>query len=208
MRRADLPVANHVPHDPTDENDDFMQGILLSTARCSWEELKEKRYVEFERELPAPWIDTHFARIGGWQLMPPDIVAQWDRFCTEDEANLGKPWPLVFTSRRQRRKFNGQLDFLGEICDCLINPATAAEHGIADGDRVRVSNKSGEIVVTARVDPDTMPGVCSIPHGHYDANINNLTSTHDMDPLGGMAHYSAVPIAIERVVEMVSEPAE
>lgn len=28
-------------------------------------------------------------------------------------------------------------------------------------------------------------------------NINNLTCNLDMDPLGGMAHYSAVPIEIE-----------
>ena len=60
-------------------------------------------------------------------------------------------------------------------------------------------NKSGEIVVTAKIDPTMMRGVCSIPHGHQDANINKLTSTYDMDPLGGMAHYSAVPISIEAV---------
>ena len=41
-----------------------------------------------------------------------------------------------------------------------------------------------------------LPGVCSIPHGHKHANINLLTCTFDMDPLGGMAHYSAVPIEI------------
>ena len=87
--------------------------------------------------------------------------------------------------------------FLGEICDCLIHPETAAEHGIADGQQVRVFNKAGEIAVTAKVDPTMLRGVCSIPHGHKDANINNLTSTYDMDPLGGMAHYSAVPIQIE-----------
>jgi len=104
---------------------------------------------------------------------------------------------LVFTSRRQRRKFNGQIGFLGEIADCLIHPDTAAAHGIEDGQKVRVSNKSGEIFVTAKFDPTMRAGVCSIPHGHRDANVNNLTCTHDMDPLGGMAHYSAVPICIE-----------
>ena len=56
--------------------------------------------------------------------------------------------------------------------------------------------KAGEIVVTAKLDPDMRPGVCSIPHGHKDANINQLTCGLDMDPLGGMAHYSAVPIEV------------
>ena len=129
--------------------------------------------------------------------MPAEIVGQWNHFRQEDEANAGKPKPLVYSSRRQRRKFNGQMSFLGEIADCLINPETAAEHGIEDGGKMRVHNKAGEIFVTARVDPDIMRGVCSIPHGHKDANINNLTCAQDMDWLGGMAYYSAVPIFIE-----------
>jgi anaerobic selenocysteine-containing dehydrogenase len=199
MRKADLPVANHVPTEHSDENDDLMQSVLLTHARCTWEELKEKRYLEFPLELPAAWVDRLFERNGGWELMPPELVEQWRQFRSEDEANLGKPKPLVYTSRRQRRKFNGQIGFLGEICDCLIHPETAAEHGIDDGQQVRVWNKAGEVIVTARLDPTMMRGVCSIPHGHKGANINNLTCGHDMDPLGGMAHYSAVPIEIAAV---------
>jgi anaerobic selenocysteine-containing dehydrogenase len=80
-----------------------------------------------------------------------------------------------------------------------LHPDTAVEHGIADGQQVRVFNKAGELFVTAVHDPDVLPGVCSIPHGHVESNINNLTCTYDMDPLGGMAHYSAVPIEIEPV---------
>jgi anaerobic selenocysteine-containing dehydrogenase len=197
MRRADLPVPNHVPTAHSDANDDFMKSVLMTHARCTWEELKEKRYVEYPRELPATWVDRFFERAGGWELVPAELAEQWLRFRVDDEANLGKPRPLVYTSRRQRRKFNGQVSFLGEIADCLIHPDTAAEHGISDGQKIRVHNKSGEITVTAKIDPGTLPGVCSIPHGHRDANINNLTSTFDMDPLGGMAHYSAVPVEIE-----------
>jgi anaerobic selenocysteine-containing dehydrogenase len=197
MRRADLPVPNHVPTEPGDENDELMQSMLLANARCSWEELKEKRVVRFPRELPAAWVDRHFERAGGWELVPAELEQQWLQFRAEDEAALGQPRPLVYTSRRQRRKFNGQMAFLGEIADCLIHPDTAAEHGLVDGGKVRVFNKSGEITVTARFDPTIRPGICSIPHGHKHANINNLTSTHDIDPLGGMALYSAVPIAIE-----------
>jgi hypothetical protein len=43
-------------------------------------------------------------------------------------------------------------------------------------------------------------GVCSIPHGHLHANVNHLTSTDDVDRLGGMALYSGVPIEIEPVI--------
>jgi anaerobic selenocysteine-containing dehydrogenase len=199
MRRADLPVPNHVPTEHSDKNDDLMQSMLLSNSRCSWEELKEKRYIEYPLELPSPWVDRHFERAGGWELVPPELFDQWTQFCEQDEANLGKPRPLVYTSRRQRRKLNGQISFLGEICECLIHPDTAEEHGIEEGQKMRIFNKSGEITVPAKLDPDMMHGVCSIPHGYMDANINNLTSTYDMDPLGGMAHYSAVPIEVEAI---------
>lgn len=196
MRRAGLPVADHVPTEHHEANDDLMQSMILAHARCSWEELKERRVIEFPRELPAAWVDRLFERNGGWELVPEELERQWLEFRARDEADLGRPRPLVFTSRRQRRKFNGQMGFLGEIADCLIHPETAAAHGIGDGSRVRVFNKAGEIVVTARIDPTMRPGVCSIPHGHRDANVNHLTSTHDIDPLGGMALYSAVPIEI------------
>lgn len=199
MRAADLPVANDVPHDDSDRSDEAMQARILANSRCTWEELKEKRVLEYPLELPAPWFERLIERAGGWILMPPELVQQWHEFRAKDEASLGRPHPLVYTSRRQRRKFNGMYGFLGEICDCLINPETAAEHGIVDGQKMRVFNKAGEIVVTAKVDPGMMRGVCSIPHGHKDASVNNLTSTFDMDPLGGMAHYSAVPIEIAPV---------
>jgi formylmethanofuran dehydrogenase subunit D len=63
---------------------------------------------------------------------------------------------------------------------------------------VRVSTASGAIVVAARLSPGMRTGVASIPHGPVDAaNVNNLTSTEVMDPLGGMAFYSGVPIEME-----------
>ena len=89
------------------------------------------------------------------------------------------------------------MDFLGAPADVILHPETAAERGIADGVRVRVFNKAGEIYLTAKLDPTMRKGVGSIPHGHKNANVNFLTSTEDMDPLGGMAHYSGVPIEIQ-----------
>jgi anaerobic selenocysteine-containing dehydrogenase len=86
---------------------------------------------------------------------------------------------------------------MGEPAEILLHPDTAAAHGIADGQRVRVHNQRGEIILAAKLDAGMRKGVCSIPHGHLDANVNNLTSTDDVDPLGGMAHYSGVPIEVE-----------
>jgi anaerobic selenocysteine-containing dehydrogenase len=200
MRRAGLRVPDWVPDDDRDEGaDELMLAKLMKHARCTFEEVKEKRYVEFPLEFPAPWVERHFERIGGWKLAPQELLEQWFDLLDADEAGLGKPKPLVLSPRRQVKKLNAQLSFMGEPADIFLHPDTAAEHGIADGEGVRVHTKRGEIIVTAKIDPGMRKGVCSIPHGHLHANVNNLTSTDDVDPLGGMALYSGFPIEIESV---------
>src|SRR5580658_2301442 len=200
MKRAGLEVPSYLPESDLAEGaDEFMLSTLMPNARCSFEELQEKRYVEFPREFPAQWVEDYFQRSGGWRLAVPEVMDQWRSMRAADEAALGSPKPLCYSSRRQRRKFNAQLSFLGEPADIILNPRTAAERGIVDGQKVRVFNKAGEIVLTARLDPGMRRGVGSIPHGHENANVNLLTSTDDIDPLGGMALYSGVPIEIEPV---------
>jgi anaerobic selenocysteine-containing dehydrogenase len=198
MRRADLPVPNHVPQDDRDAGaDDFMLAQLMQTARCRFDELKAKRFVELPFDFPAPWLDAHIERIGGWRLVPERLLRQWQEMRAKDEAHLGQPRPLCFSSRRQRRKFNAQLDFLGAEANVLLHPEDADARGIGDGDRVRVHNDSGTIELVARIDPGMRRGVASIPHGHLDGNVNCLTSKSAIDPISGMALYSGVPIEVE-----------
>jgi anaerobic selenocysteine-containing dehydrogenase len=198
MKRAGLPVPSFVPESDLEEGTDlFMLSMLMTNARCSFEELQRQRYVEFPLDFPAEWVEKHFERIGGWRLAAPEVMSQWEKMRAADDVNLGKPKQLVYSSRRQRRKFNAQLDFLGAPADIILHPDTAAERGVVDGARVRVFNKSGEIFLTAKLDPGMRKSVGSIPHGHTHANVNFLTSTQDIDPLGGMAFFSGVPIEIE-----------
>jgi anaerobic selenocysteine-containing dehydrogenase len=198
MRRAGLPVPEHVPHDDREEGADAtMLAHLMGTARCSFAELAHQRYVERPLDFPAPWLDAHVERIGGWRLVPERLLAQWHEMRRADEAALGQPKPLCYSSRRQRKKFNAQLDFLGEPADIILHPADAEAHGIADRQKVRVSTSSGEIVLEARIDPGMRRGVASIAHGHLQGNVNCLTSKEKIDPISGMALYSGVPIAIE-----------
>jgi hypothetical protein len=39
-------------------------------------------------------------------------------------------------------------------------------------------------------------GVVSVPHGHEHANVNQLTSIREVDPLTGMARYSGIPVTL------------
>ncbi|MGH9524249.1 MAG: molybdopterin-containing oxidoreductase family protein [Terriglobales bacterium] len=78
-----------------------------------------------------------------------------------------------------------------------IGAADAAKRGIADGDRVRVFNERGEIILTAAVDGKVPAGVVAsrlnwaklTPGGQ---NINVLTSERLSDMGGGATFYSVL----------------
>ena len=197
MRRLDLPVPDYVPEtDLRQGADEAMLAALMPAARTSFEEVAAKGTVVLPMEFPGQWVDGHVARMGGWKLAPPGLVDFWKELRAQDEATLGQPRPLCFISRRQRRKLNAALSFLGSPADIILHPVDAAAHGIAHGDTVRVSTGRGEIYLIASVSDAIRPGVASIPHGHEVANVNLLTSVENVDRMTGMVLYTGIPIDI------------
>ncbi|MCE7795423.1 molybdopterin-dependent oxidoreductase [Sphingobium sufflavum] len=189
---ADLPESDRVAG-----ADDAMLARQMAGARCTFEALKAAGTISRPLEFPAAWVDRHIERIGGWIVAPQPLVALWARTRAADEARGGPP-PLSFIPRRQRRKLNASLSFLGSPADIILHPRDAAAHGIAHGDRVRVTTDSGAIILIANVTDTIRPGVASIPHGHEGANVNLLTSVQSVDAMTGMVLYSGIPIAIEK----------
>lgn len=69
----------------------------------------------------------------------------------------------------------------------FINPVDASPRGIRDGDRVKVFNSRGALVLPCRITPRIMPGVVDIPQGawwkpdadgvDHGGNVNVLTSS-------------------------------
>jgi anaerobic selenocysteine-containing dehydrogenase len=89
-----------------------------------------------------------------------------------------------------------------------ISRADAESRGIRDGDRVRVFNERGEIVLTARVDGAVAAGVVGAKLGwaklsEGGVNINVLTSARLAD-LGGGATFYATLVEVERMHETSS----
>ena len=98
--------------------------------------------------------------------------------------------------RRQSRKLNAGLDFLGEPAAVILHPDDARAAGVLDGEPVEVSTARGALTGVAKVDPGIRRGVVSVPHGHHSANVNALTDKDELDPVTGMVRYSAVPVAL------------
>ena len=200
MRRMGLPVPDHVPADDrADKADVAMLSTLMTGARCNLEELAAAGQVTMPLEFPGRWVDEHVERMGGWRLAPAELVAMWHDVRAADEAVMDDPPPLRFISRRQRRKLNASLGFLGSPADIILHPDDAAAFGIEHGGPVRVWTDRGEITLLANVSDTIRRGVASIPHGHESANVNRLTSVEHVDALTGMVRYTGIPISVEGV---------
>jgi anaerobic selenocysteine-containing dehydrogenase len=174
--------------DPATSTDEDVLAVLLAGARTKYDEVVTTGWAEVTQELPAPWVEAHIERMGGWRLAPPLLVDQL--------AALEPPAPLVFVPRRQRKKLNGQLDFLGEPPEILIHPDDGAAAGIINGHKVTVRSVSGELTGIAKVDDSIRRGAVSIPHGHHVANVNRLTNKDDIDVVTGMVRYSGIPVSL------------
>lgn len=186
-------LGRRLGHDiaDTSQSDDTILAGVMAAARCSFGDLAETGWVDAGHELPAPWVDRHIERMGGWRLAPRILI---DRL-----AALGEPAPLVLTPRRQMRRLNAQLDFLGEPADVLIHPDDAAAAGVIDGNAVTVRSAHGEMTGVAKVDSALRQGAVSVPHGHVEANVNLLTDKDDIDLVTGMVRYSGIPVSLHPV---------
>lgn len=196
MRRMDLPLPEDIPASDRDPGaDEAMLARQMANARCSFEELRKEGTVSRPLEFPARWVDDHIERIGGWFLAPDALVRSWRETRARDREAVTPS--LSFIPRRQRRKLNASLSFLGSPADVILNPADARRCGVEHGSAVRISTLRGHVVLTACVDDAIRPGVASIPHGHEIANVNLLTSVETVDSLTGMVRYSGIPITLE-----------
>jgi anaerobic selenocysteine-containing dehydrogenase len=190
-RRLGHDFTAGLPTDDGPASDDLLLSRQVAHGRCSWEELQDSEYVERPLEFPAPWVENFLDRSGGWRLAPAQLVEQL--------AAMAGPPDLSLLPRRQTRHVNSQLTYLGDRPDVLLHPDDAAAAKVADGEPVIVRSASGEIVAYAKLDPSIRRGAVSVPHGYETANVNELTSHLDADPLTGMAHYSGVAVQVERV---------
>jgi anaerobic selenocysteine-containing dehydrogenase len=79
-----------------------------------------------------------------------------------------------------------------------INPEDADSLGIADGDRVRLISRRGEVEVAALVSPMTKPGLVFMPFHFVEASANKLTIAA-LDPIAKIPEYKVCAIRLERV---------
>ncbi|MDZ7702588.1 MAG: formate dehydrogenase subunit alpha [Halobacteriales archaeon] len=77
-----------------------------------------------------------------------------------------------------------------------INPADADACGVADGDRVTVSNDRGAVEVPASVTPNITPGSVFLTF-HYDVPATNLLTGDALDPDAKIPEYKHSAVTVE-----------
>jgi len=78
-----------------------------------------------------------------------------------------------------------------------MNDADARRMKVAEGDRVRVSSKRGNITLVARVTRNIMPGVLFIPFHYAEAAANMLTNPA-LDPIAKIPEYKVCAAKVEK----------
>ena len=73
-----------------------------------------------------------------------------------------------------------------------INPETAKEYGLSDGDTALVETPKGQLKIKVKSTPELLPGVVLISHGWEETNVNVLTSCKPSDPVTGYPHLKAL----------------
>ncbi|MCF0228190.1 MAG: molybdopterin-dependent oxidoreductase [Parasporobacterium sp.] len=79
-----------------------------------------------------------------------------------------------------------------------INPSDATRLGIAQEDRVRLFNDTGEISVLANVTEVANKGDLHLIHGYEEANATDLIPWDHTDPYSGFPGYKQVRVFIEK----------
>lgn len=122
---------------------------------------------------------------GHWDVIENTDAAHPFRLATSPSRNyLNSSFNEMPTSRRKEGRPRAK-----------INPADLLSLGIADGDRIRMGNERGEIILHAEAFAGVQPGVViaeSIPpNDQFEGGegLNTLTSAFQVAPFGGAAFH-------------------
>ncbi len=114
-------------------------------------------------------------------------------------------YPFVMMTGRILYQYNARamtgrthgLDEMGGESFIEVNTQDAERLGIADGERVRVSSRRGQVEVAARVSRRTNPGETWMPLHYREGNCNVLTSDF-LDPVAKVPEYKVCAVKIEK----------
>ena len=122
---------------------------------------------------------------------------------------LSENFPIRLTTGRRLDSYNtgvqtgGYTSPLrrGESLD--ISPEDAEAYGLAEGERVRVVSRRGQVEAPIRIDESLRPGLTFMTLHFQDDVATNLLTIDATDPKSGTAEFKATAIRIEKLASPV-----
>ncbi|GAK57391.1 molybdopterin oxidoreductase [Candidatus Vecturithrix granuli] len=119
-------------------------------------------------------------------------------------------YPLIFTTGRSLFQYHtgtmtrrsAGINTLAPEATVEIHPEDANKYGIADGDKVKVSSRRGQVVAQASVGQKPLvgspiPGVVFMTFHYAEASANFLTSPK-VDPIAKIPEFKACAVKVEK----------
>ncbi len=115
-------------------------------------------------------------------------------------------YPLLLTTGRRlfqyhtgtmSRRVKGLNAFMGEE-KVEINPEDAARLKIADGDKIKITSRRGEVTASAKVTADSPPGVIFMTFHFAESPANILTNTA-LDPVSKIPELKVCAVRVEKL---------
>jgi formate dehydrogenase alpha subunit len=115
-------------------------------------------------------------------------------------------YPLILSTGRSlyhfhtgtmTRKVTG-LNIIEPEAAVEINPEDASRLGIAQGDKVKVSSRRGEVVLKAKVTDSLPPGVVFMTF-HFAESAANILTNPKLDPVAKIPEFKVAAVRVEKV---------
>ena len=203
-------------------NDDMVLDFSFAKSRLAMSEIRAKRSTIHE-ELAIKVVAADPDASARFAVAPPDVVEELAVVLTEStgaEVINGfdaTKFPFRLISRRLKHVLNSLgreipgLARVGTTNAAYMNPLDMRDLSLSDGELVRITSPSGEVVGVAEGSDTIKRGVISMSHSwggsitdedvrlHGTPTNRLCTVDSGRDPINGMAIQSAIPIAVTKV---------
>ncbi|MEY3147296.1 MAG: hypothetical protein RL688_515, partial [Actinomycetota bacterium] len=203
-------------------NDDMVLDYAFAKSRLAMSEIRAKRSTIHE-ELAVKVVAADPDASARFAVAPRDVVEELAVVLTEktgaeviDGFDATK-FPFRLISRRLKHVLNSLgreipgLARVGTTNAAYMNPLDMRDLSLSDGELVRITSPSGEVVGVAEGSDTIKRGVISMSHSwggsitdedvrlHGTPTNRLCTVESGRDPINGMAIQSAIPIAVTKV---------
>ena len=203
-------------------NDDMVLDFSFAKSRLPMSEIRAKRSTIHE-ELAIKVVAADPDASARFAVAPPDVVEEISVVLSEktgaeviDGFDATK-FPFRLISRRLKHVLNSLgreipgLARVGTTNAAYMNPLDMRDLSLSDGELVRITSPSGEVVGVAEGSDTIKRGVISMSHSwggsitdedvrlHGTPTNRLCTVDSGRDPINGMAIQSAIPIAVTKV---------